>query len=187
MRQLVAKHPERVVDYLAERLAFERFGVRLYDALLARLEEAEGPELQAVAALLRPQREAEREHAAWLEGQLAALGASSHPASARAALSREEMRGLGHVVLEGEGPLPHLLHALLAAELVDHAGWDLLVALADEAHDAEALRELRRRRDEEAHHLALCRELAERYALQQVLDAPLRLPQPAPSPGRDLG
>ena len=177
MKQLIAKHPERVVDYLAERLAFERSGVRLYDALLERVQEAREPEVRALAPLLARQRDEEREHVGWLQEQLEALGAGSHPESARAQLSREETRGLAHVILEARAPLPHLLHALLSAELVDHAGWDLLVALADEAHDAEALRALTRRRDEESRHLALCRELAERFAMQQVLDEPLRLPQ----------
>ena len=177
MKRLIAKHPERVVDYLAERLAFERESVRLYDALLTQVQEAREPEVRALAQLLARQRDEEREHVSWLQAQLEALGAGPHPESARAALSREETRGLAHVILEGNAPLPHLLHALLAAELVDHAGWDLLVALADEAQDAEAQRALHRRRDEEARHLALCRELAERFALQQVLDEPLRLPQ----------
>ena len=163
MKRLIAKHPERVVDYLAERLAFERDSVRLYDALLEQVQEAPEPEL--------------REHASWLQAQLEELGAGSHPATARAELSREETRGFAQVILERKAPLPHLLHALLAAELVDHAGWDLLVALADEAQDGEAQRALHRRRDEEARHLALCRELAERFALQQILDEPLRLPQ----------
>ncbi|MBF5043127.1 hypothetical protein FGE12_12080 [Aggregicoccus sp. 17bor-14] len=176
MKRLIEKHPERVVDYLAERLAFERGGVRLYEALLEHVEEAPEPEVRALATLLRRQRDEEREHVTWLQAQLEALGAGSHPHSARAELSREETRGLAHVILEGHAPLPHLLHALLAAELVDHAGWDLLVALADEAHDMEAQRALRQRRDEEARHLALCRELAERFAVQQVLDEPLRLP-----------
>jgi rubrerythrin len=177
MRRLIAKHPERVVDYLAERLAFERSGVRLYDAVLERLREAEEPEARALQPLLQRQRDEEQEHVRWLQGQLETLGAGPHPMSARAQLSYEETRGLAHVILESTAPLPHLLHALLAAELVDHAGWDLLVALADEAKDGEAQRELHRRRDEEAQHLALCRELAERFALQQVLDEPLRLPQ----------
>ena len=176
MKQLIAKHPERVVDYLAERLAFERSGVRLYEAVLVRVREADEPEVRALAPLLERQRDEEREHVAWLQAQLQGLGAGSHPTSARAQLSQEETRGFAHVILETEAPLPHLLHALLAAELVDHAGWDLLVALADEAQDGEAQRELHRRRDEEARHLALCRELAERFALQQVLDEPLRLP-----------
>jgi rubrerythrin len=176
MRRLVAKHPERVVDYLAERLAFERSGVRLYDALLERVREAEEPEVLSLVPLLERQRDEEHEHVTWLQGQLEGLGAGPHPMSARAQLSYEETRGFAHVILETGAPLPHLLHALLAAELVDHAGWDLLVALADEAQDGEAQRELHRRRDEEARHLALCRELAERFALQQVLDEPLRLP-----------
>lgn len=176
MKRLIAKHPERVVDYLAERLAFERASVRLYDALLERVQEAQEPEVRALAPLLERHRDEEREHVHWLQGQLEALGAGSHPASARAELSREETRGFAQVFLDGKAPLPHLLHALLAAELVDHAGWDLLVALADEAQDGEAQRALHPRRDEEARHLALCRELAERFALQQVLDEPLRLP-----------
>ncbi len=38
-----------------------------------------------------------------------------------------------------------MFHALFAAELVDNAGWDLLVQLADEADDDEARRAFKKR------------------------------------------
>jgi hypothetical protein len=52
-----------------------------------------------------------------------------------------------------------MLHAVLAAELVDHAGWNALLNLAAENHDEEAQEALRKRLHEENDHLGFIRLL----------------------------
>ena len=72
--------------------------------------------------------------------------------------------------------LQHLFHALMAAELVDNAGWDLLVALAEEADDDEALDAFTLRQAEEEDHLDYLQQTMARYAESQVLGEQLQLP-----------
>jgi hypothetical protein len=74
-------------------------------------------------------------------------------------------------------PLPHLLQALLAAELVDNAGWDLLAQLADEAGDREAKRAFKKRLHEEEDHLLFVRKAVEKLAFAEVLGEDVKLPR----------
>jgi ferritin-like metal-binding protein YciE len=83
-------------------------------------------------------------------------------------LVERESQGIEKVVQE-DSELPHLFHALLAAELVDNAGWDLLVQLADEAGDRQAKKEFRKRLNEEAEHLVVVRRALEKNILKEVL------------------
>ena len=43
MKKLAAKNPAKVIDLLSERLAFERVGVKLYDAVLERMRSSPDP------------------------------------------------------------------------------------------------------------------------------------------------
>ena len=65
--------------------------------------------------------------------------------------------------------LPVFVHALLTAELVDNAGWQLLLELADEADDLEARQAFRRRLHEEEDHLIFTRRLVERLTRKELL------------------
>lgn len=75
-----------------------------------------------------------------------------------------------------DAKLPHLFHALLAAELVDNAGWDLLTEVADEAGDNPAKREFKKRLHEEEDHLLLIRKAMEKFSFQEVLGEEVKMP-----------
>lgn len=79
-----------------------------------------------------------------------------------------------------DAELPHLFHALLAAELVDNAGWDLLAQVADEAGDREARKEFKKRLHEEEDHLLFVRKAVEKLAFRDVLDEDVKLPKKTP-------
>jgi hypothetical protein len=76
-----------------------------------------------------------------------------------------------------DAKLPHLFHALLAAELVDNAGWDLLVQLADEAGDHEAKRQFKKRLHEEEDHLIFVRKAVQKFSFQEILGEQVRFPK----------
>lgn len=75
---------------------------------------------------MREHLDHEKEHEEWSEECIRSLGGGAHSPTEMSKLVTE---------------LPHLFHALLSAELLDNAGWELLVQLADEAADREAKRE----------------------------------------------
>ncbi len=79
-----------------------------------------------------------------------------------------------------DAQLPHLFHALLAAELVDNAGWDLLAQLADEAGDHSAKREFKKRLHEEEDHLLFIRKAVEKLSFAEVLGEDVKLPTRSP-------
>lgn len=79
-----------------------------------------------------------------------------------------------------DAELPHLLHAMLAAELVDNAGWDLLAQVADEAGDGKAKRAFKKRLHEEEDHLTFVRKAVEKLAFGEVLGEDVKLPKRTP-------
>lgn len=90
-------------------------------------------------------------------------------------LIEQESKGVIEVVSKDER-LPHLFHALLTAELIDDAGWKLLLELADDASDDDARREFRKRAETEETHVVFMRDLVSGITRKAVLD------QTAPQP-----
>jgi bacterioferritin (cytochrome b1) len=170
MRKLAENHRERAIDLLCERLVFERAGVQLYDRVIEAMRAGAGDgDVLATVDVLQRNRAQEAEHAAWLESQIRALGGDATIETDLARLATRESRGIVEVVENDAADLTHLLHALLAAEAVDGAGWDLLLHLADDAGDSEARREFKRRYHEEQGHLTVVRDAMERMALRSLL------------------
>ena len=168
MEQLAKKNAPFVLDVLNARLAFERTGVKLYDSVIEKIERSGDPRFSAIVEELREIRAEEREHAEWLEMQIRGLGGRPDENSDMARLETEEGRGIESVICDGHAKIIHLVHALLAAELADNAGWDVLVQLADEAGDSAAKVELGRRMAEEAKHLLFIREVVVRAVESEI-------------------
>jgi len=165
-----------LIDVLNERLTFERAGVKLYDRLLERIHQAGDSALGSIASKLSEVRGQEKEHEEWLEAQIRTLGGDAHADTEKSELVTRESQGIEKVVMS-DAKIPHLFHALLAAELVDNAGWDLLVALADEAKDRVAKRQFKQRLRQEAEHLVFLRRVVAELSGQEVLGKQADLPQ----------
>jgi len=176
MKKLAQKNPEKLVDLLHERLTFERTSVKLYDRLLAQMRASADPQVHRMVDTMQGYRDEEAEHQAWLEEQIQALGGDVNGESEMSRLVAEEARGIEQIILREDVALQHLFHALMAAELVDNAGWDLLTALAEEADDDDALDCFALRQAEEEDHLDYLRQTMSRYAESQVLGGRLQLP-----------
>lgn len=137
-----------------------------------------GREEQVVGAMLPHMeriRDQEREHMEWLETCIRQLGGDEGQMTELAVLSERETSGIERVIRK-DPELPHLLHALLAAEHVDTAGWDLLAALADEAGDVSAQEEFRRRLREEERHLAFLRDALRTFWAHEIVGKDLVAP-----------
>src|SRR5262249_2248629 len=112
----------KTIELLSERLAFERTGVKLYDRIVRKVLDSRGgdgiTDAEEVAEQLGVFRDEEKEHEEWLEDRIRELGSDPNEQTDRSVLVQEESKGIVDVVLESERPLPEMLHALLAAELV---------------------------------------------------------------------
>jgi bacterioferritin (cytochrome b1) len=182
MKELSSYDPAKTIDLLNERLAFERAGVKLYDRVLQVARGMADENVSRMLPELQKHRDQEKEHEEFLEEQIRACGGDAHGDTEKSRLVTRESKGIEEVVMS-DAQLPHLLHALLAAELVDNAGWDLLVQTADEAGDKEMKKEFKKRLKDEEVHLAFLRKAMERLTFQEVLGEQ----QPLPSrTGMDL-
>jgi bacterioferritin (cytochrome b1) len=177
MHKLAEFNKEKVIDALAERLAFERAGEQLYDSIIQKVRSTREPEVQSLLPELEAHRNHEREHKEWLERKIRELGGDPNLDTEYSLLASRESEGIRHVILGGDDSIPHLLHALLTAELADNAGWELLVDLADEVGDHEARHVFRRYLHEEEDHLKLAMRAFEAFRRAEILGEKPRMPK----------
>lgn len=124
------QRPNVFLDRLGERLAFERTGVRLYDALLAHVNVIGDPSLGPTAAELRQIRDEERRHFELLRSCIEEMGADPTVQTPAADAVAVESQGLVQVLTDPRTSRSQCLHAILVAELADNDGWKLLIDLA---------------------------------------------------------
>jgi bacterioferritin (cytochrome b1) len=172
MKELARKNRAKVVDVLSERLTFERAGVKLYDHIIEKMRQSNERPIAKMLDQMVEHRDQEKEHEEWLEEQIRGLGGDADGKTEKALLVERESKGIEEVILGHDATLPQMFHALMAAELVDNAGWDLLVELADEADDRPAKKAFKKRLHEEEEHLLFVRRALEKFAMREVLAAP---------------
>jgi bacterioferritin (cytochrome b1) len=128
------------IDKLAERLAYERGGTRLYDAALVKVVTlAAGTPVKVDR--VKQIRNQEIEHAGILQQAIVELGADPTAQTPCADLVGVQSMGLMQSVTDPRTSLVQTLSSLLAAELIDVASWELLSRLArDLGQDALAER-----------------------------------------------
>jgi rubrerythrin len=105
-------------------------------------------------ATLETFRDQEADHFAMLVEALRDLGADPTAQTPGADLAGIEGMGLLQAVVDPRTSLAQSLHAVLAAELVDDSGWELLVAMTREAGHAELAERFGEAVRHEAEHLA---------------------------------
>lgn len=131
LEMLKGHKPTVLIDKLGERLAFERTGVRLYEAVLTRFDALGSWDGGPSRAELEQIRDEELGHFELLKQTLEGLGADPTAMTPSADLTAVESSGVLKVVADPRATLPEALHAMLVAEATDLEGWGLLVKLAD--------------------------------------------------------
>jgi bacterioferritin (cytochrome b1) len=179
MEKLAQARHEKVIDLLNERLTFERAGVRLYDSVLEKMQASRDENILRMYDEMQSNRDDEKEHEEWLETQLRDLGSDTHLDTDLSRLVQIESSGIEKIVLDGDNVIPHLFHALLIAELVDNAGWDLLVQLAEDVGDLEMKRAFKKRLHQEEDHLIFVRKAVERFARGELTGERVTMPKDA--------
>jgi ferritin-like protein len=162
------KKPEVLLDKLGERLAFERAGTRLYEAMLLKcgaLDATNNPIDIGQMARIRDEEEA---HFHMVHNALERLGADPTAMTPCADVSGVQGMGLMQVISDPRTTVAQALNALLTAELSDNAGWELLIELASSTGQDELSTQFAEALKHETEHLAMVRGWLREAVLQEA-------------------
>ena len=168
MKLVGGKRPQVFLDKLGERLAFERSGTRLYDALIGKCEVASSLPDAISLDQLRHFRQEEAQHFALVADCIRELGGDPTAQTPCADLAGVESSGLMQVVTDPKTTVNQSLHAILVAELADGAAWDELVVLAQEMGYGEMAARFEECAAHEAEHLASVLQWHQEATLQEA-------------------
>jgi rubrerythrin len=157
VKALTGKRMQAFVDRLGERLAFERSGTRLYEAMQVKAR-ASGAEGESYLGRLEEICAEESEHFRMLDECLENLGCDPTAQTPAADIAGVETVGLMQVVTDPMASLSQSMHAILVAELVDNDAWDELIDLAQELGQDDLVERFVLARDEEREHLETVRQ-----------------------------
>lgn len=153
VKGLKGAKPTQFIDKLGERLAFERSGVRLYEALISKYVAcggfAGGPERSELEGNMQE----EHEHFLLLVDTITKMGGDPTVMTPSADLQATMTKGILEVMVDARTTFVQCLEALLVVELADNDCWEALVDMATEAGDESVVRAFERAREEEADHL----------------------------------
>jgi len=168
LQKLIGNQPEVLIDKLAGRLAFERTGTRLYDALLGkcsiRQDEAEGLSLEQVLKF----RNDEARHFELLWEAMQELGADPTAQTPEADINGTAAMGLVQILTDPRTSVAQCLHALQIAELADHDGWELLIHVAREMGQSDMAEKFQTALVEETQHLETIRQVLQQSTLTEA-------------------
>jgi len=168
---LQGSEPTLFLDKLGERLAYERTGVRLYEALILKyraVEEAMGEPLpdavpaqvsgtahEAPEETLERIRSEELAHFSLLCAAMEKLGGDPTAQTPCADVAAVAASGFMQVLNDPRTTLAQCLNAMLAVELADNAGWELLADLAEDAGQDDMARQFLAALAQEQEHLVI--------------------------------
>jgi ferritin-like metal-binding protein YciE len=162
---LQGERPQAFIDKLAERLAYERSGTRLYDAVIAKFMAHEGELQNASLQEVSEIRNEEASHAALIRTCLEQLGADPTAQTPSADLVGVATAGFLQAAADPRTTLAQTLQVALAAELVDVASWEMLISMAEQMGQDGMVERFRRALDHETEHVAKVRGWCESLTL----------------------
>jgi hypothetical protein len=165
VKALSGKGPTLFLDKLGERLAFERAGVRLYDALISKFK-AEREVVSPVASMSRLEeiRSEELKHFLLIAEVMRDQGADPTAVTPAADIAGVASAGIVKVLGEARIGFVQSLDAILIAELADHSCWQLLTQLASEAGLDEVAKRFEQASIVEEEHLETIRGWIQEFA-----------------------
>ncbi len=168
---LTGDQPQLLLDKLGERLAFERTGTRLYDALITKFEAMQDASTSMTLADLHKIRQDEARHFSIIADAIETLGGDPTSQTPCADLVGVESMGLMQVVTDPRTTVAQSLHAILVAEMADNAGWELLIALAENQNQNALITDFSVALDEERVHLQQVRNWLEEATIGEVISS----------------
>jgi bacterioferritin (cytochrome b1) len=142
-----------LLDKLSERVAFERMGTRLYEALINKVEtlgeSSPGPTVDELWEI----REEELQHFLLLNRSITALGGDPTIQSPCADVTGVASLGILQVLTDPRTSVTQCLQAMLTAELTDNDGWQLLINVAENLGYPELVKDFENALVREEEHL----------------------------------
>lgn len=166
---LTGDQPQLLMDKLGERLAFERTGTRLYDALITKFTALEDSTTSMTLADLQQIRQDEARHFAMIASAIESLGGDPTSQTPCADLVGVESMGLMQVVTDPRTTVAQSLHAILVAEMTDNSGWEMLIALAEDQGQDSLISDFSLALDEERVHLQQVQKWFEEATLGEAV------------------
>jgi bacterioferritin (cytochrome b1) len=166
--KVTGKNPEVLIDKLAERLAFERTGVRLYAAFIAKCQAAPADAFNVPVDQALRFCEQEREHFKLLAESLRSIGADPTAQTPSADAMAVSSQGVMQVLTDPRTTIAQCLEAVLTLELTDNAAWEVLIKLAEEMGYGAMAGDFRYALQEEEEHLKHIRRWHQQAVLQDA-------------------
>jgi rubrerythrin len=163
----LGKSPELLVDKLGERLAFERSGVRLYDAMIAKAK-ALGTAESDLIQVLQHIRDEEFEHMNMVADAIQTLGADPTAQTPCADVAGVKSMGALQVLTDPRTNIAQGMGALLTLELEDNAAWELLIELAEAGGHPKIAKGFQKAKEQEDDHLIKIKTLIRRDLISQI-------------------
>lgn len=171
MSALTGNQPQLLLDKLGERLAFERTGTRLYDALITKFEAMQDESTSMTLADLQQIRQDEARHFAIVAEAIESIGGDPTSQTPCADLVGVESMGLMQAVCDPRTTIAQSLHAILVAELADQAGWEMLIALAQDQNQSAMITDFNVALSEERTHLQRVQQWFEEATIGKAISA----------------
>ena len=140
-----------LLDLLGDRLAFERGGTRLYEALI-RKAQLSGVKADIMKDLQHIYSE-ELEHFILLQGIITQMGGDATVQTPAADVSGVIAHGVMQVVADPRTSFVQSLQAILSAELTDNDGWQMLTEFFIAQGYKEFAQQCTKALEEEQEHL----------------------------------
>ena len=154
VKAVKGEKPTLFLDKLGERLAFERTGTRLYEALVSKYEAfgsfSGGPSRNDLEHVLHE----EYTHFLLLQATIEQLGGDPTAMTPSANLQATMAQGIKQVIVDPRTTLLQSLEAMLVAELADNACWEALMEFAQIAGEETLVRQFEQAHATEQEHLA---------------------------------
>ncbi|MEX2598194.1 MAG: ferritin-like domain-containing protein, partial [Dehalococcoidia bacterium] len=135
--------------------AFERTGVRFYDALASKYEAYGGfdggPSLDHIQHIWNE----EFQHFKLLRECIEQLGGDSTAVTPAADIQATAGMGIGQVLTDPRTNLVQCLDAILVAELADNASWEALTILAQQAGQSDMAQQFEKAQQSEQEHVQM--------------------------------
>lgn len=172
---LTGNQPQVLLDKLGERLAFERSGVRLYDALITKFNALQEAPPGMTLAELQAIRQDEANHFSLIASAIESIGGDPTAQTPCADVAGVEASGLMKVVTDPRTTIAQSLDAILVAELADNASWEMLIALAEANGQEKMISGFTTALEDERVHLHLVRKWCEEAVIgTAVSKSPMR-------------
>lgn len=157
LQKMKGNSPAVFLDLLADRLAFERTGTRLYEALLVKYDAADvqpgGPTRDELVHI----HQEELEHFGLLTDCIRILGADPTVVTPTADADGVASQGAMQVLADPRSTLTECLHVMHMLELVDNDAWEMLAGLADRLGHARMAEQFLIAYSQEQDHLRMVR------------------------------